>query len=123
MRGTSNSNARGSSSDRRARRAYLLATYASDVPGFCRCYRCGVLLGVEAITIDRIVPGALGGRYVRENIRPACAFCNSATGAQASQAGRARARERKRAEEKIAHARVAECVPGMSTKVILCAQN
>lgn len=79
-RGTSNSNARGSSSARRARRSYLVRTYASDVPGKCRCYRCGNLLDEKNVTIDRIVPGCLGGRYVRSNIRPACGRCNSETG-------------------------------------------
>src|SRR5690606_6390924 len=43
-RGTSNSDARGGTPARRARRAWLLMAYASDVPGFCRCYRCGGLL-------------------------------------------------------------------------------
>lgn len=90
-RGTSNRNERGNTKDRAARRQYLLKAYASNVPGCCRCYRCGVLLsdaeqllaqilGVEAITVDRIVPGVRGGRYVRSNIRPACADCNSETG-------------------------------------------
>lgn len=52
-----------------------------------RCYRCGVLLHFETLTVDRIVPGCVktakyprGGTYVRENIRPCCADCNSKTG-------------------------------------------
>lgn len=108
-RGTSNSNARGSVHDRRARRAFLMKTYASDVPHFTRCYRCGVLLynpddeavevgtGLDyparwviregnyytasSLTIDRIIPGCGGGTYRRNNIRPACGQCNSETGA------------------------------------------
>ena len=79
-RGTSNANARGNSVDRRARRRWLLQSYASNVPGYCRCYRCGVLLDEESLTVDRIVPGCLGGKYVRTNIRPACSECNSETG-------------------------------------------
>lgn len=47
----------------------------------CRCYRCGVLLTVETVTVDRIVPGCQGGTYRRTNIRPACSTCNSSTGA------------------------------------------
>jgi len=58
----------------------LLKTYESDQPGFCRCYRCGELLDDSTVTVDRIVPGCLGGRYVRTNIRPACSACNSETG-------------------------------------------
>lgn len=99
-RGTSNGNARGSSAARRARRVWLILTFAADVPGFARCYRCGVLLynpdklppvpegqpilGLEDIaqplTVDRIIPGCRGGTYRRENIRPACGDCNSETG-------------------------------------------
>lgn len=93
-RGTSNSNQRGSTRDRAARRTWLVNTFRADVDigpngpvehglGFlaCRCYRCGVLLTVHTVTIDRIVPGCQGGTYRRNNIRPACAACNSTTGA------------------------------------------
>ena len=98
-RGTTNGAVRGNTEDRRRRRAWLMAVYASDVEGFCRCYRCGVLLynpdegayitfvdrayprvAVLPLTIDRIVPGCKGGTYRRSNIRPACGTCNSETG-------------------------------------------
>lgn len=101
-RGTSNSNERGSSYSRRARRAFLVLCYASNVPGYCRCYRCGKLLfnpdasntvneeflirygtqvlTAEPLTVDRIIPGCQGGTYRRNNIRPACGGCNSETG-------------------------------------------
>lgn len=46
----------------------------------CRCYRCGKLLTVDTVTVDRIIPGCKGGTYRRDNIRPACADCNSETG-------------------------------------------
>ena len=82
-RGASNSNARGNSRDREARRRYLVRVYEADVGlGRCRCYRCGRLLTARTVTVDRIVPGCRGGRYVRNNIRPACAKCNSETGAK-----------------------------------------
>lgn len=45
-----------------------------------RCYRCGRLLWFETLTVDRIIPGCKGGKYVRTNIRPACGLCNSETG-------------------------------------------
>lgn len=107
LRGTTNQNQRGSSYSRRSRRSWLIATYASDVPGFCRCYRCGVLLfnpddrpagaatcyvGLSPafpLTVDRIVPGCQGGRYVRTNIRPACGPCNSETGGALARRGKA----------------------------------
>lgn len=99
-RGTTNRNERGNSKDRAARRAYLLKVYESDVPGTCRCYRCGVLLteggellheeGWEflfslTLTVDRIIPGNKGGTYRRSNIRPACPTCNSATAQKAKE--------------------------------------
>lgn len=46
----------------------------------CRCYRCGKLLTVATVTVDRRIPGCLGGTYHHNNIRPACARCNSSTG-------------------------------------------
>lgn len=110
-RGTSNKNVSGSSYARRARRQWLLETFAADVvlvlgefdnaprpvsratltfDGYgytviecCRCYRCGVLLTIETLEVDRIIPGCLGGTYRRNNIRPACGDCNKITGNEA----------------------------------------
>jgi len=96
-RGTTNGNARSSSYQRRRRREWLVATYRADVDALtvystqqtlprgsgvaaCRCYRCGVLLTVVTVTVDRIIPGCRGGTYRRDNIRPACSHCNSKTG-------------------------------------------
>ena len=45
-----------------------------------RCFRCGKLLTKAMVTIDRVVAGINGGTYRRENIRPACAPCNSGLG-------------------------------------------
>ena len=45
-----------------------------------RCYRCGDLLTVETVTVDRIIPGCEGGTYDDENTRPCCGQCNSRTG-------------------------------------------
>lgn len=106
-RGTTNRNARGGSEQRRRRREWLVATYRADMdlltiqhlaypvlPGdpeaqpACRCYRCGVLLTVDDVTADRIVPGAHGGTYRRSNIRPACGTCNSSTGATVRRKGK-----------------------------------
>lgn len=104
-RGTTNSNDRGSSYSRRRRREWLVETYranedvcpdqaacsswpfdsehthpAGDGEPACRCYRCGVLLTVDTVSVDRIIPGCMGGTYRRDNIRPACLTCNSSTG-------------------------------------------
>lgn len=103
-RGTTNGNARGGSDERRRRRAWLVETYRANVDVIaidlfhgplvvevvigtegaepaCRCYRCGQLLTVDTVTVDRIKPGCHGGTYRRDNIRPACGTCNSSTGA------------------------------------------
>jgi hypothetical protein len=94
---TSNGNVSGNSEDRRRRRQWLVFTFRADsdvrnrfghdipcdfgtgVPA-CRCYRCGTLLTVDTVTVDRIIPGILGGTYRRNNIRPACGPRNFKTG-------------------------------------------
>lgn len=82
-RGTSNSNVRGNVKDRIARKNYLLTVFESDHGiGTCRCYRCGKVLSITTLTVDRIKPGCLGGKYIRLNIRPACMTCNRETGAR-----------------------------------------
>ena len=48
--------------------------------------------------VDRIVPGAEGGRYVRGNIRPMCGPCNSRTGGELGNARRADASDEDRIE-------------------------
>lgn len=100
QRGTSNSNSRGSAEDRRRRRAYLVERDGWPCAGIVLCWRCGVPLlqdddpeaPGQAVTVDRIVPGAEGGRYTRDNIRAACAGCNSETGGQLGGMRSARAR-------------------------------
>lgn len=98
-RGTTNRNVRGNTRDRLARRRWLVRTFRANVDVMpigkyarrikanavgavpaCRCYRCGRLLTEDVVTVDRIVPGCRGGTYRRNNIRPACASCNSETG-------------------------------------------
>jgi hypothetical protein len=78
-RGTVHANQRGNAADRRARRDWLVREYGND--GITLCWRCDVPTLPDEITIDRYpVPGCDGGRYVRGNIRPACALCNSEAG-------------------------------------------
>lgn len=107
-RGTTNRNARGNTTDRARRRAWLVETFRADVDIYhglhsaemevsrplgtgcpaCRCYRCGTLLDEDTVTVDRIIPGVKGGTYRRNNIRPACGDCNSETGARLGNARR-----------------------------------
>ena len=84
-RGTTNRDDRGNVHDRRRRREWLVSTFRAnvDVHGqpACRCYRCGDLLTVDTVTVDRRVPGCEGGTYWdKGNLRPACGTCNSETG-------------------------------------------
>jgi 5-methylcytosine-specific restriction endonuclease McrA len=106
-RGTSNGNSSGNAEDRRRRRAWLVETYRADVDVYdgiprwdrpiqdrfgvltvplgeglpaCRCFRCGKLLTLETLTVDRIIPGCQGGTYRRNNIRPECSDCASRRG-------------------------------------------
>lgn len=108
-RGTTNGNARGNPTDRQRRREWLVQTYRADRDVIvvqlhhgpivldttlgrgqpaCRCYRCGRLLTVDTVTVDRIVPGCRGGTYRRDNIRPACGPCNTVTGATTRRKGK-----------------------------------
>lgn len=75
-------NARGSSKDRAARRAWLV-TPAAGWGGNGQMAPCALGLPVcqgwvtvATMHVDRIICGADGGRYVRSNIRPTCAPCN-----------------------------------------------
>ena len=77
-RRASNTNDRGNAAQRRVRKRWLVATYGDG--STVRCYRCSTELTVDTVTSDRIVPGAEGGTYRRDNIRPACGPCNTSTG-------------------------------------------
>ena len=70
---------RGSATNRRRRKLWLLATFGDGER--CPCSHCGAELVFATLTADRIVPGAQGGRYVRANIRPSCAPCANRQGA------------------------------------------
>ena len=47
------------------------------------CAACGKELTYKSATLDRIVPGALGGGYVFKNVRLTCAECNNSKGCNA----------------------------------------
>lgn len=80
--GRSNSNERGSSYDRRARRAWLL----SPASGFggngekVPCWECGAMVNDKTLVVDRVTAGEDGGRYTRGNIRPHCPTCSCLQG-------------------------------------------
>ena len=81
-RGTSNSNSRGGSKDRRIRKQWLLDTFGDGTIAICSFDECEEELTFDTITVDRHpLAGIDGGTYKRDNIRPACGKCNSADGA------------------------------------------
>ena len=132
-RGASNTNDRGNTDARRARKAWMIETYRADrdlitkkpkdpwpidlgtlggdygqytylistdaivvdVPlgkgqPACRCYRCGTLLTIDTVTVDKIFTKPEGGNYNtpgqdrrdrKTNIRPSCNDCQIKTGA------------------------------------------
>jgi len=67
---------RGSSYARRRRKHWLLETFGDG--RHCRCWDCGQKLSYRTLEADRIIPGAYGGPYRRENLRPSCRACNAA---------------------------------------------
>lgn len=77
-RGTTNTNDRGSSRDRHRRKLWILAHFGDGI--LARCVGCDRLVDYFSVVCDRIVPGVLGGRYIRSNIRPHCHACSVRTG-------------------------------------------
>lgn len=78
-RGTTNRNDRGSAESRRIRKQWLLDTFGDGITAPCAF--CAEPVEFTTMTVDRYpLPGCQGGRYVRGNIRPACAPCNSMYG-------------------------------------------
>ena len=80
-----NSNARGSTKDRRNRKLWLLSPEGGfDGDGeTVSCVTCGVILDYETLTVDRFpIMGCDGGTYQRGNIRPLCRPCNCGHGAR-----------------------------------------
>jgi hypothetical protein len=76
---------RGNNRDRARRRQWLLETFDPDLgPDKARCHLFGLsdaclgTVDARSLTVDRIEPG---GSYCRDNIRPACAPCQSVQGA------------------------------------------
>lgn len=69
---------RSSAKARRIRKQWLLDTFGTGL--IVNCALCGKWLNFASLTVDRIVCAHLGGRYTRDNIRPACKSCNEERG-------------------------------------------
>jgi hypothetical protein len=77
-RGTSNSNCRGSSYDRRRRRAFLIAKFGGPSGKTIKCFWCPKRMRASCSVweVDRLLCGHKGGGYTRDNIVPSCPDCN-----------------------------------------------
>lgn len=64
---------RGNATDRRRRKLWLVDTFGDGA--FVACRYCWTTLEYSSLTVDRIVPGHQGGRYIRSNIQPSCSPC------------------------------------------------
>lgn len=79
-----NADERGSSHDRRRRKAWMVtpgAGFGGDgttVP----CWQCNTRVTAKMVIPDRIIAGADGGTYRRTNIRPHCRLCSCRSGAR-----------------------------------------
>ena len=73
---------RGSAAQRRSRRRRLWEAYAVADVLLCQRPGCEAPITLEDLgdgaqmTVDRIVPGMHGWKYVAGNCRPVCAPCN-----------------------------------------------
>ena len=70
---------RGSATSRRARKAWMLATWGDGTK--CPCVHCEAMLDFATVEADRVQPG---GPYARWNVQPACRACNLARSDDAS---------------------------------------
>lgn len=62
---------RGNSSNRRARKLWLLKTFG--IGTHAPCVHCGEQQTYETMQVDRIIEG---GTYRRENVQVSCPTCN-----------------------------------------------
>lgn len=72
--------ARGNSTDRMRRKVRLLCAFGNGIT--CPCLLrihpcCEKSLSYATISVDRLIPGSAGGRYVWGNVLPACNPCNN----------------------------------------------
>jgi 5-methylcytosine-specific restriction endonuclease McrA len=75
-----NSNQRGNSYSRRARKLFLLNKFGNGIKA--PCWECGAMVDYDTIVADRIKPAREGGTYVRTNIRVHCHDCSNREGAR-----------------------------------------
>ena len=72
---TTHANARGNSTDRKRRRAWILWYFGNGKTA--PCWECKTRVDMQTMVVDRIIPG---GSYRRNNIRPHCWECSTRQG-------------------------------------------
>lgn len=82
MRGTTNTNARGSAEGRRRRKQALLNRDGDGTTA--PCWECATPVTARTMVADRIVPGCRGGTYRLSNLRVHCRPCSEAQGRRMS---------------------------------------
>lgn len=75
---TKGNDKRGNARNRRARRQFLWEMHGGYALGYVFCKWCKVRLAVNEFQIDRYpICGHDGGKYLDDNIVPACEQCNA----------------------------------------------
>lgn len=82
MRGTTNTNVRGSAEGRRRRKQALLNRDGDGTTA--PCWECATPVTARTMVADRVVPGCRGGTYRLSNLRTHCRACSEAQGRRMS---------------------------------------
>lgn len=82
MRGTTNTNVRGSAEGRRRRKQALLKRDGNGITA--PCWECRVPVTAQTMIADRVIPGCRGGTYRLSNLRVHCRICSEAQGRRMS---------------------------------------
>lgn len=96
-RGTTNGNVRGNNRQRKARKEWLLQEFGDGTTVACHMRESPGCLGTltaATLWVDRYpIPGAEGGTYRRDNIRPGCQPCQTHAGGRLGAARKAAKKE------------------------------
>jgi hypothetical protein len=109
-RGTSNSNSRGSATQRRKRKQALLERDGDG--STASCWECLTVVTYTTMICDRIIPGIRGGKYTLDNLRIHCASCSGLQAGALSAETRRRKGLRKRGLRRTRVSPAGERTPG-----------
>lgn len=89
-----NGNQRGSAADRRRRKRALLERDGTGPDGIALCWQCPTIVDFESMFVDRIKPGAEGGKYGYRDLSNNRIHCERCSHRQGGLLAAARRRER-----------------------------